>query len=92
LHDGGDRLRHRRSHRLHGLVGRPSVRVEPGVDQIIDVSQLKMKTGGLAPVGFFTRRGLRVLADIARHPLVVKGLPTHTVAALQFIALVSIVG
>lgn len=72
------------------IVGRPSVTVKATVDQILDVSQLKMKAGGLVPVGFFTKRGMGVLGNILAHRLVVKGLLTHTVTALQFIALVSI--
>jgi hypothetical protein len=72
------------------VVGRPSVTVRATLAQIIDVSQLQMKAGGLLPLGFFTKRGLRVLGDILRHRLVVKGLLTHTITALQFIALVSI--
>lgn len=76
----------------NGLVGRPSVLVKATVDQITDVSQLKMVGAGLVPVGFFTQRGLRVLFDILRHQLVVKGLLKHTVTALQFIALVSVRG
>jgi len=65
--------------------------VMASVDQITDVSQLKMRAGGLVPVGFFTKRGLHVLGEIARHKLVVKGLLTHTVTALRFIAMVSVV-
>jgi hypothetical protein len=76
----------------NGTVGRPSVTVLATVDQIVDVSQLQMKAGGLLPLGFFTKRGLRVLGNILAHKLVVKGLLTHTVTALQFIALVSIAG
>ncbi|WP_459968765.1 hypothetical protein [Nocardioides pyridinolyticus] len=75
----------------NGMVGRPSVTVIASVDQITDVSQLKMKGAGLLPAGFFTRRGLHVLGEIARHRLVVKGLLTHTLTALRFIALVSVV-
>lgn len=71
--------------------GRPSVTVRATVDQILAVSQLKMKGGGLLPVGFFTKRGLGVLRDIATGKLVVKGLFVHPLTALRFIALVSIV-
>lgn len=71
--------------------GRPSVTVRASVDQILAVSQLKMKAGGLLPVGFFTKRGLGVLGEIATGKLVVKGLLIHPVTALRFIALVSIV-
>ncbi|GAA1162898.1 hypothetical protein GCM10009606_45920 [Nocardioides aquiterrae] len=75
----------------NGIVGRPSVTVMASVDQITDVSQLKMMGAGLLPAGFFTKRGLHVLGEIARHRLVVKGLLTHTATALRFIALVSVV-
>jgi hypothetical protein len=72
-------------------VGCPSVVVKATVAQILEISQLKMKAGGLVPIGFFTRRGFRVLWDIGRRRLIVKGLLLHTVAVFRFIALVSIV-
>lgn len=74
----------------NGTVGKPKVKVYATVDQILDVSQLKMKGGGLLPVGFFTKRGGKVLGQIAMHKLVVKGLLSHTVASLRTIALLSI--
>lgn len=73
------------------VVGKPSVTVMATVDQILDVSQLKMKAGGLIPVGFFTKRGMGVLKAILTHKLVVKGLLSHTVASLRTIALLSVV-
>lgn len=73
------------------IVGKPAVTVMASVDQILDVSQLPMKAGGLVPVGFFTGRGMSVLGEILKHKLVVKGLLTHTVTALRTIALVSVV-
>ena len=76
----------------NGIVGRPTVTVKATVEQILAVSELKMKAGGLVPVGFFTKRGLGVLGQIARHRLVVKGLIKHPLTSLRFIALVSIVG
>ncbi|GAA5117539.1 hypothetical protein [Haloechinothrix salitolerans] len=76
----------------NGIVGRPSVLVKATVDQITNVSQLKMIGSGLIPVGFFTKRGMGVLGQILAHKLVVKGLLTHTVTALQLIALLSVVG
>lgn len=74
----------------NGIVGKPNVAVHATVDQILDVSQLKMKGGGLLPVGFFTKRGGKVLGQIAIHKLVVKGLLSHTVASLRTITLLSI--
>lgn len=76
----------------NGIAGRPSVIVKATVDQILDVSQLKMVGAGLIPVGFFTKRGFKVLGQILVHKLVVKGLLTHTITSLQLIALVSVVG
>lgn len=73
------------------IVGKPAVTVMATVDQILDVSQLPMKAGGLVPVGFVTKRGMSVLGQILKHQLVVKGLLTHTLTALRTIALVSVV-
>jgi hypothetical protein len=73
------------------VLGRPSVTVIATVDQLLDVSQLEMRAGGLLPVGFFTKRGMSVLGNILSHKLVVKGLLTHTLTSLRFIALVSVV-
>lgn len=75
---------------FNDIVGRPSVTVIATVDQILDVSQLPMKAGGLLPTGFFTARGLRVLQAIATRRMVVKGLIPHTVTALRTIALISV--
>ncbi|HSV41595.1 MAG TPA: hypothetical protein VLI04_22715 [Nocardioidaceae bacterium] len=72
------------------VVGSPSVSVTATVDQILDLSQLKMRAGGLLPIGFFTRRGLRLLAAIAVGRLTVRGLITHPVTALRVIALLSV--
>nr|BAA76341.1 orf7 [Rhodococcus sp. CIR2] len=63
------------------VVGKPAVTVIATVEQIVDVSQLPMKAGGLIPVGFFTHRGMTVLGQILQHKLIVKGLLTHTVTA-----------
>lgn len=73
------------------VVGKPVVTVIATVNQILDVSQLQMKAGGLIPTGFFTKRGIRVLGAIISGQLVVKSLLTHTVTALRTIALVSVV-
>jgi len=73
------------------VVGAPSVTVTATVEQILDLSQLKMRASGLLPVGFFTRRGLRILAAIASGNLEVRGLVAHPVTALRVIALLSVV-
>lgn len=74
----------------NGLLDKPSVIVLATVNQILDVAQLRVTGNGLMPVGFFTRRGGKVLGEIARRRLVVKGLLTHTFTSLRLIALVSI--
>ncbi|WP_182378917.1 hypothetical protein [Nocardioides sp. WS12] len=76
---------------FNDVVGKPNVTVIATVDQILDVSQLEMKAGGLLPVGFFTKRGMKVLGNILTHKLVVKGLLTHTLSSLRTISLVSVV-
>jgi len=54
------------------------------------ISQLKMKAGGLLPVGFFTRGGLSILGAIFTRRLIVKGLVSHPIATLRSIALLSV--
>jgi len=76
---------------FNDVVGKPSVTVTATVDQILDLSQLKMRASGLLPVGFFTKHGLRTLAAIAGGKLSVRGLFTHPVTALRVIALLSVV-
>lgn len=76
---------------FNDVVGTPNVTVMATVNQILDVSQLEMKAGGLLPVGFFTKRGMRVLGNILSHKLVVKGLLSHTLSSLRTIALVSVI-
>ena len=73
------------------VVGNPVVTVTATVEQILDLSQLKMKASGLLPVGFFTKRGLRTLAAIAIRNLTVRGLITHPITALRVIAMLSVV-
>lgn len=74
----------------NGIVGKPSIIVKATVDQITDVSQLKVVGSGLIPLGFFTKRGFRVLFQIAQTKLVVRGLFIHPITALQLIGILSI--
>jgi hypothetical protein len=75
---------------FNDVVGKPSVTVTATVEQILDLSQLKMKASGLVPVGFFTKRGLHILVAIASGNLKVRGLIIHPVTALRVIALLSV--
>lgn len=72
------------------VVGSPNVTVMATVDQILDVSQVKVVGGGLVPVGFFSKRGAGILKEILLHRLVVKGLLTNTPSSLRTIALLSV--
>ena len=73
------------------VVGSPSVIViDTTGDQLLAVSQLKMRAGGLLPTGFFTRQGMAVVRAILRRKLIVKGLITHPITVLRLIALVSV--
>jgi hypothetical protein len=76
---------------FNDVVGKPSVTVTATVEQILDLSQLKMMASGLVPVGFFTKRGLHVLVAIGSGRLSVRGLITHPITALRVIALLSVV-
>jgi len=58
-------------------------------DHILDVSQVKV-IGGLLPVGFFTKRGWGLIKEILKGKLVIKGLLTHPITAIRFIAIVSV--
>ena len=72
------------------VANKPTVVVWASVNQILDVSQLQMKAGGLLPIGFFTQRGFSILSQILTRKLVVKGLITHPVTALRMIAMLSV--
>lgn len=76
---------------LNDVVGRPSVTViDVTGDQLMTVSQLSMRAGGMLPTGFFSRQGMAVIRAILRKELIVKGLITHPIAVLRFIALMSV--
>lgn len=75
----------------NGIVGRPSVVVSATIDEILEVTQLKMVGKGLIPVGLlFTKRGMKILLLILKHKLVVKGLILHPITVLQLIGIVSV--
>lgn len=75
---------------LNDMAGLPSVTViDTTGDQLMAVSQLKMRAGGLIPTGFFSRQGMAVIRAILRKELIVKGLITHPITVLRFIALMS---
>ncbi|WP_327097516.1 hypothetical protein OIE68_01165 [Nocardia vinacea] len=76
---------------LNDIAGQPSVTViDTTGDQLLAVSQLRMRAGGLLPTGFFTKQGVSVIRAILRKELIVKGLITHPITVLRLIALMSV--
>jgi hypothetical protein len=71
------------------LVGRPAVIVKGTVDQILNLSQIRTKVGGLFPVGLLSTPGKRVLREVRTRRLFAKGLLLHPLTALRVIALMS---
>ncbi len=76
---------------LNDIAGLPSVTViDVTGDQLMAVSQLRMRAGGLLPTGFFSKQGMAVIRAILRKELIVKGLITHPITVLRLIALMSV--
>lgn len=75
---------------INGPAVNPVVYVEATVDQLLDLSQLEMRRGGLWPIGLFTGRGARILLQIATGKLKVRGLLRHPLIVFRFLALVSV--
>lgn len=74
----------------NGIVGEPNVAVHATADQILEMSRLKTRAGGLLPVWLFTGRGAKIVGELATRRLVIKGLLSHTVASMRTLALVSL--
>lgn len=75
---------------VNGRAANPVVCVEATVDQLLNLSQLEMRRGGLWPIGLFTGRGARILLQIATGKLKVRGLLRHPFRVFRFLALVSV--
>lgn len=70
-------------------VGDHGVAVHATVDQILDVAQLRVM--GILPVGFASRRGMRLVAQLVKGRLRINGLLRRPFDVLRFIALVSVI-
>ncbi|HAP93338.1 MAG TPA: hypothetical protein DCM26_01785 [Desulfotomaculum sp.] len=73
----------------NGHVQSMRVVIHANTEHILEVSQVKV-IGGLLPVGFFTKRGCRLIMEILKGKLKIKGLITHPITAIRFIALASV--
>nr|WP_271209822.1 hypothetical protein [Rhodococcus wratislaviensis]GLK34584.1 hypothetical protein GCM10017611_14320 [Rhodococcus wratislaviensis] len=76
---------------LNDVAGLPNVVVTDTTgDQLLAVSQLRMRAGGLLPTGFFSKNGKAVIGAILRRELIVNGLIAHPITVLRLIALMSV--
>lgn len=71
------------------VVGRPAITVTATVDQILNLSQVRMSGRGLFPVGLSSTPGKRLLRDIRTQKVSLKGVLAHPLIGLRTIALLS---
>ncbi|MGQ0624434.1 MAG: hypothetical protein ACT4PP_07235 [Sporichthyaceae bacterium] len=74
----------------NGIVGEPNVALHVDSDQLLDLSKLRVKAGGLLPIGFLTPLGARILRQIIGRRMVIKGLLSHSIASMRTLSLVSL--
>ena len=73
------------------LVGQPAVIITASLDQILNLSQIRVKAGGLIAVGLRSTPGRRLMRDLRARKMVVKGLLRHPATALRAMVLLSTV-
>ncbi len=73
----------------NGIVGEPNVALYVSSDQLLQLSKMKVRAGGLFPVGLLSPRS-PVLREVLGRKIVIKGLLSHTVASMRTLALVSL--
>lgn len=73
----------------NGIAGEPNVALYVSADQLLHLSKMKVRAGGLLPVGLMSPKS-KVLREILGRQLVIKGLLSHSVASLRTLALVSL--
>jgi hypothetical protein len=73
----------------NGIVGEPNVALYISSDQLLQLSQMKVKAGGKLPIGLMSPRS-PVLRQILSRQLVIKGLISHTFATGRALALISL--
>lgn len=73
----------------NGIVGEPNVAFYVNSDQLLQLSQMKVKAGGMLPIGLLSPAS-PVLRQILTRKIVVKGLLSHTLASGRAFALLSL--
>lgn len=73
----------------NGIVGEPNVALYVSSDQLLQLSQMKVKAGGKLPVGLMSPRS-PVLRQILTRQIVIKGLFSHNFATGRALALISL--
>jgi hypothetical protein len=73
----------------NGIVGEPNVAFYVNSDQLLQLSQMKVKAGGKLPIGLLSPAS-PVLRQILTRKIVVKGLLSHTLASGRAFALLSL--
>jgi hypothetical protein len=73
----------------NGIVGEPNIAFYINSDQLLQLSQMKVKAGGKFPVGLLSPAS-PVLRQILTRKIVVKGLIGHSLASMRAFALLSL--
>ncbi len=73
----------------NGIVGEPNVAFYVSSDQLLQLSQMKVKAGGKLPLGLMSPTS-PVLRQILRRQIVVKGMLSHWFATGRTFALISL--
>ncbi len=73
----------------NGIVGHPNIAIYASSDQLLQLSQMKVKAGGKLPVGLVSPRS-PVLHQLLARKIVIKGLLAHWLASGRALALISL--
>ena len=73
----------------NGIVGHPNIAFYVNSDQLLQLSQMKVKAGGRLPIGLMSPRS-PVLRQILTRQIVIKGLISHSFATGRAFALISL--
>ncbi|WP_019876378.1 hypothetical protein [Sporichthya polymorpha] len=73
----------------NGIVGEPNIAVYASSDQLLQLSQMKVKAGGKLPVGLLSPRS-PVLRQLIARQIIIKGLFSHYFASMRTLALISL--
>lgn len=71
------------------LVDQPAVMITASIDQILNLSQIRVKARGVIHVGLLSTPGRRFVRDLRTRKMVVNGVFRHPVTALRLLVLLS---